>query len=79
MIVALIVFAGYGFHYGPGKSCANHFNPGESSKRSGEGVPARKKGESRAVVLFRRSENAPVLHSQGKRLVHHRLLYQVGH
>lgn len=36
----------YGFHYGPGKSCANHFNPGE--QRPGEGVPARKKGENRA-------------------------------
>ncbi|MEM9282734.1 MAG: arylsulfatase [Verrucomicrobiota bacterium] len=39
----------YGFHYGPGKSCANHFNPGE--KRPGEGVPARKKGESRAYCF----------------------------
>ena len=39
----------YGFHYGPGKSCANHFNPGE--QRSGEGVPARKKGESRAYCF----------------------------
>ncbi|MEM1295076.1 MAG: arylsulfatase [Verrucomicrobiota bacterium] len=39
----------YGFHYGPGKSCANHFNPGE--QRPGEGVPARKKGESRAYCF----------------------------
>lgn len=39
----------YGFHYGPGKSCANHFNPG--LQRSGEGVPARKKGESRAYCF----------------------------
>jgi arylsulfatase len=39
----------YGFHYGPGKSCANHFNLGE--QRSGEGVPARKKGESRAYCF----------------------------
>ena len=39
----------YGFHYGPGKSCANHFNPGK--QRSGEGVPARKKGESRAYCF----------------------------
>lgn len=35
-----------GFYYGAGgKSCANHFNPGE--QRPGEGVPARKKGENR--------------------------------
>ena len=35
-----------GFHYGAGgKSCANHFNPGK--QRTGEGVPARKKGENR--------------------------------
>jgi arylsulfatase len=39
----------YGFHYGPGKSCANHFNPGQ--QRSGEGVPSRKKGESRAYCF----------------------------
>ncbi len=39
----------YGFHYGPGKSCANHFNPGEP--RPGEGIPARKKGESRAYCF----------------------------
>ena len=39
----------YGFHYGPGKSCANHFNPGE--QRLGEGVPARKRGESRAYCF----------------------------
>ncbi len=39
----------YGFHYGPGKSCANHFNPGQP--RSGEGVPARKKGETRAYCF----------------------------
>ncbi len=35
-----------GFYYGEGgKSCANHFNPGE--QRPGEGVPARKNGEVR--------------------------------
>ena len=39
----------YGFHYGPGKSCANHFNHGH--QRSGEGVPARKQGESRAYCF----------------------------
>ena len=39
----------YGFHYGPGKSCANHFNPGQ--QRPGEGVPARKRGESRAYCF----------------------------
>lgn len=39
----------YGFHYGPGKSCANHFNPGE--QRPGEGVPARKRGETRAYCF----------------------------
>ena len=39
----------YGFHYGPGKSCANHFNPGE--QRPGEGIPARKRGESRAYCF----------------------------
>ncbi|MCP4173020.1 MAG: arylsulfatase [Fuerstiella sp.] len=39
----------YGFHYGPGRSCANHFNPGK--QRPGEGVPARKKGESRAYCF----------------------------
>jgi len=39
----------YGFHYGPGKSCANHFNPGQ--QRPGEGIPARKKGESRAYCF----------------------------
>jgi len=39
----------YGFHYGPGKSCANHFNPGE--QRPGEGLPARKNGENRAYCF----------------------------
>ncbi|MEX0324285.1 MAG: arylsulfatase [Puniceicoccaceae bacterium] len=39
----------YGFFYGPGKSCANHFNPGE--QRPGEGVPARKKNENRAYCF----------------------------
>ena len=39
----------YGFHYGPGKSCANHFNPG--LQRPGEGVPARKNGETRAYCF----------------------------
>lgn len=39
----------YGFYYGAGKSCANHFNPG--LQRAGEGVPARKKGESRAYCF----------------------------
>lgn len=39
----------YGFHYGSGKSSANHFNPGE--QRPGEGVPARKKGESRVYCF----------------------------
>ena len=39
----------YGFHYGPGKSCANHFNPGQ--QRPGEGIPARKRGESRAYCF----------------------------
>ena len=39
----------YGFHYGAGKSCANHFNPGK--QRSGEGIPARKKGESRVYCF----------------------------
>ncbi|MEM7144197.1 MAG: arylsulfatase [Verrucomicrobiota bacterium] len=39
----------YGFHYGPGKSCANHFNPGE--QRPGEGVPARKNRETRAYCF----------------------------
>ena len=39
----------YGFHYGAGKSCANHFNPGE--QRPGEGVPARKRGETRAYCF----------------------------
>lgn len=39
----------YGFHYGPGKSCANHFNPGE--QRPGEGIPARKRGETRAYCF----------------------------
>ena len=39
----------YGFHYGPGKSCANHFNPGE--QRADEGKPARKRGESRAYCF----------------------------
>ena len=39
----------YGFHYGSGKSCANHFNPGR--QRSGEGAPARKKGETRAYCF----------------------------
>jgi len=39
----------YGFHYGAGKSCANHFNPGE--QRSGEGVPARKRNETRAYCF----------------------------
>ena len=39
----------YGFHYGPGKSCANHFNPG--LQRPGEGIPARKNGESRAYCF----------------------------
>lgn len=39
----------FGFHYGPGKSCANHFNPGK--QREGEGGPARKPGESRAYCF----------------------------
>ncbi|OVE76409.1 hypothetical protein BVX97_01085 [bacterium E08(2017)] len=39
----------YGFHYGPGKSCANHFNPGQ--QRPGEGVPAKKNNESRAYCF----------------------------
>ena len=39
----------YGFHYGEGKSSANHFNPGE--RRPGEGVPVRKKGETRAFCF----------------------------
>ena len=39
----------YGFHYGAGKSCANHFNPGR--QRPGEGVPARKKGETRTYCF----------------------------
>ncbi len=39
----------YGFHYGPGKSCANHFNPG--LQRPGEGVPARKRGETRTYCF----------------------------
>ena len=39
----------YGFHYGAGKSGANHFNPGE--QRPGEGKPAGKKGESRAYCF----------------------------
>ncbi len=39
----------YGFHYGSGKSCANHFNPGQ--QRPGEGIPARKKGESRTYCF----------------------------
>ena len=39
----------HGFHYGPGKSCANHFNPGQ--QRPGEGVPARKRGENRAYCF----------------------------
>jgi arylsulfatase A-like enzyme len=39
----------YGFHYGPGKSSANHFNPGQ--QRPGEGMPARKKGESRVYCF----------------------------
>lgn len=39
----------YGFHYGTGKSCANHFNPGK--QRPGEGVPARKPGETRAYCF----------------------------
>ena len=39
----------FGFHYGPGKSCANHFNPG--LQRPGEGVPARKNGETRAYCF----------------------------
>ncbi|MEM9368897.1 MAG: arylsulfatase [Planctomycetota bacterium] len=38
-----------GFHYGSGNSCANHFNPGE--QRPGEGVPARKPGESRVYCF----------------------------
>ena len=39
----------YGFHYGEGKSCANHFNPGKP--RPGEGKPARKWGETRAYCF----------------------------
>ena len=39
----------YGFHYGSGKSCANHFNPGK--QRPGEGIPGRKRGESRAYCF----------------------------
>lgn len=39
----------YGFHYGEGKSCANHFNPG--LPREGEGIPARKKGETRTYCF----------------------------
>ena len=39
----------YGFHYGEGKSCANHFNPGQ--QRPGEGKPARKRGENRAYCF----------------------------
>ena len=39
----------YGFHYGEGKSCANHFNPG--LQREGEGVPARKQNETRAFCF----------------------------
>jgi len=39
----------YGFHYGPGKSCANHFNAGR--QRPGEGVPARKPKETRAYCF----------------------------
>ena len=39
----------YGFHYGAGKSCANHFNPG--TQRTGEGKPARKPGETRAYCF----------------------------
>jgi len=39
----------YGFHYGAGKSCANHFNPGK--QRPGEGVPARKRNETRAYCF----------------------------
>ena len=39
----------YGFHYGAGKSCANHFNPGK--QREGEGKPARKPGETRAFCF----------------------------
>lgn len=39
----------YGFYYGAGKSCANHFNPG--IQRPGEGKPARKRGESRAYCF----------------------------
>ncbi len=39
----------YGFHYGEGQSCANHFNPGE--QRSGEPSPARKKGETRTYCF----------------------------
>ena len=39
----------YGFHYGSGKSCANHFNPGV--QRPGEGIPARKQGESRTYCF----------------------------
>lgn len=39
----------HGFHYGQGKSCANHFNPGQ--QRVDEGVPARKQGESRTYCF----------------------------
>lgn len=39
----------YGFHYGEGKSCANHFNPGD--QRLGEGKPARKNGETRTYCF----------------------------
>ena len=39
----------FGFHYGPGKSSANHFNPGR--QREGEGRPARKSGENRAYCI----------------------------
>ena len=44
----------FGFHYGAGKSSANHFNPGR--QRSGEGIPARKKGESRAYCFDDKKE-----------------------